>query len=293
MAGLDVLAWDEVRAAAEQSLRALEADEAGYFTSRLPPLEQWRVLAHWFEKASFFDIETSGLEADSIVTLVCCFHGGRPLCFLANENLDDFLDLLENVKLLVSFNGASFDVPRVLDRFHIPELPCAHVDLRWLCHHVGWRGGLKKIEKAQGLRRPPDLEGLGGAEAVWLWQAWAECRDERSRRTLERYCSADTVMLKILAGKLCALQGAALSVPEEAGLWTLIHEALPDLGRPERVATEPCVEDPSLPKPQPAPVVSADLFSISEMVGSTAGLSRAEKQARLRERWRQHRDGSW
>jgi hypothetical protein len=37
--------------------------------------------------------------------------------------------------------------------------------------------------------------------------------------------------------------------------------------------------------------VAADLFSIAEMVGATAGLSRAEKQARLRERWRQHRDG--
>jgi uncharacterized protein YprB with RNaseH-like and TPR domain len=289
LAGLDAFAWDEVRAAAEQGLRALQADDVGYFASRLPALEQWRLLAQWFGQASYFDIETSGLEASSIVTLVCCFHEGRPLHFLADENMDDFLDLLEGVKLLVSFNGASFDVPRVLDRFHIPELPCAHVDLRWLCHHAGWKGGLKKIERELGLRRPPDLEGIGGAEAVWLWQAWAQRKDERARRTLERYCSADTVMLKLLAAKLCALQGAAVAVPEEAGLWRLIHEALPDLGRPEGVAAAPCAVEPPPPKPHPGPVVSADLFSISEMVGATAGLSRAEKQARLRERWRQHR----
>lgn len=291
LAGLDLFAWDEVRAAAERGLRAVQEDDAGFFVARLPPLEQWRVLAQWFARASYFDIETSGLEAGSIVTLVCCFHEGQPLRFLADENLDDFLDLLESVKLLVSFNGASFDVPRVLDRFHIPELPCAHVDLRWLCHHAGWKGGLKKIEKALGLRRPADLDGLGGAEAVWLWHAWSEKRDERARRTLERYCSADTVMLKLLAGKLCALQGAPVALPEEAALWQLIHAALPDLGRPDGALASPPPLEPPPRKPSPAPVVAADLFSIAEMVGATAGLSRAEKQARLRERWRQHRDG--
>ena len=288
LAGLDVFAWDEICRAAECSLRALEADDVAYFSSRLPPLEQWRVLAHWFEQASYFDIETSGLEADSIVTLVCCFHGERPLRFLAGENLDDFLDLLESVKLLVSFNGASFDVPRVLDRFHIPELPCAHVDLRWLCHHAGWRGGLKKIERALGLRRPADLEGLGGAEAVWLWQAWSERGDERAKRTLERYCSADTVMLKLLAGRLCALHGVTVPLPTEAEVWSLVHAAFPDVGRP-KIERPVAIGDTFPPKPTPAPVVAADLFSITEMVGTTEGLTRAEKQAKLRERWRQHR----
>jgi uncharacterized protein YprB with RNaseH-like and TPR domain len=288
LAGFDIFAWDEIRAATEQSLRALHSDDAAFFTKRLPPLEQWRVLTHWFEQASYFDIETSGLDADSIVTLVCCFHEGAPLRFMADENLDDFLELLESVKLLVSFNGASFDVPRVLDRFHIPELPCAHVDLRWLCHHAGWRGGLKKIERTLGLQRPADLEGLGGAEAVWLWQAWQARGDEQAKRTLERYCAADTVMLKLLAGRLCAVHGAAVTLPTESDIWALIHASYPDLGRPACCAP---VLEPAPPKPSPAPVVSADLFSISDMVGATEGLSRADKQARLRERWRQHRGG--
>ncbi len=290
LAGFDVFAWDEIRRAAEQSQRAVLADDAAYFTSRLPPLEQWRVLAHWFDHASYFDIETSGLEADSIVTLVCCFHGGQPLRFMADENLDDFLELLERVKLLVSFNGASFDVPRVLGRFHIPELPCAHVDLRWLCHHAGWRGGLKKIERALGLRRPTDLDGLGGAEAVRLWHAWHERGDAQAKRTLERYCAADTVMLKLLAGRLCLLQGAAVALPSEGEVWALVHAAYPDLGRAQTVAFCSAI-DCAPPRPKPEPVVSAGLFSITEMVGVTEGLTRAEKQAKLRERWRQHRGG--
>ena len=291
---VDRYVWGDVRAAAETALRALEADDAAYFTERLPARERWRVLARWFDRASFFDIETSGLEIDSIVTLVCCWHGGEPLRFLANENLDDFLDLLDDVKLLVSFNGSGFDVPRVLGRFHIPELPCAHVDLRWLCHHAGWRGGLKNIERGLGLNRPADLEGLGGAEAVWLWQAWAERQDEQARRTLERYCSADTAMLNLLAGRLCASHGVTVTTPDEADIWRRIDETMPDLGRVggyggggKDADALPC----PMPKPAPAPVVSADQFSISEMVGSVAGLTRAEKQARLRERWRQHRGG--
>ena len=67
LAGFDRTAWDAARAAAEAALRALDADDATYFTTRLAPREQWRVLAHWFDRASFFDIETSGLDADSMV----------------------------------------------------------------------------------------------------------------------------------------------------------------------------------------------------------------------------------
>ncbi|HRR32685.1 MAG TPA: ribonuclease H-like domain-containing protein [Kiritimatiellia bacterium] len=291
-AGLDRAAWDAARAAAEAALRALEGDDITYFTARLPSREHWRVLARWFDRASFFDIETSGLDADSIVTLVCCYHRGQPLRFLADENLDDFLNLLDEIRLLVSFNGSSFDVPRVLDRFHIPALPCAHVDLRWLCHHAGWRGGLKAIERALGLRRPPDLEGLGGAEAVGLWQAWRDRQDEQARRTLERYCTADTVMLQMLAGELCRHHGADVVLPAEADLWSLVQTALPDLGRPASGGDRPAlghIVEPPPPKPAPAPVVAADLFSLSQMLGATGGLSRAEKQARLRERWRNFR----
>jgi len=165
--------------------------------------------------------------------------------------------------------------------------------LRWLCHHAGWKGGLKKIERGLGLRRPPDLDGLGGAEAVWLWQAWSEKQDACARRRLERYCSADTVMLKMLAGRLCEQKGVAVAVPNEADVWNLVHAALPDLGRPACDLPERGVNvQPPLLKPSPVPVVSADLFSITEMVGSTTGLSRADKQSRLRERWRQYRGGA-
>ena len=269
----------------------MEADQATYFVSHLPPLEQWRVLAHWFGDASYFDIETSGLDIGSTVTLICCFHRGAPLRFLAGENIEDFLDLLEHVKVLVSFNGTGFDVPRVLDRFHIPDLPCAHVDLRWLCHHLGWRGGLKQIELSLGLRRPPDLVGLGGAEAVDLWRGWSEQGDHRAKRTLERYCVADTVMLSLLASRLLAQHGVSVASFSESELWRRVSEAFPSEGCPAFTSSPvPHVGVPPSKRPHDS-VVAADHFSIAEMMGAVHGLSRAEKQARLRERWRRLRNG--
>lgn len=287
LAGLERSEWDEVCVACEQSLRAMEAEDVAFFTARIPMPDQWRVLAHWFGQLSYFDIETSGLEIDSKVTLISCFHRGEPLCFLADENMDDFLDLMEQIKVLVSFNGASFDVPRVLDRFHIQRLPCAHMDLRWLCHHAGWRGGLKKIEGALGLRRPPDLVGLGGAEAVGLWQAWAGQGDTQARRTLERYCVADTVMLSLLASRLVAHHGVTMAAPAEAELWRRVSAAYPDSGRSSAVKPPPSYDTFPRSPALRSPVVTADRFSIAEMMGEVRGLSRSEKQARLRERWRQ------
>lgn len=275
--------WDALRAVCEQSRQALERGDALYFTRRLPTREQWRVLAHWHDRLSCFDIETSGLSCDSQVTLVACWHRGAPLSFLAGENLDAFLELLDEVGVLVSFNGAGFDVPRVLDRFHIPALPCAHVDVRWLCHHAGWGGGLKRIEREQGLRRPADLEGVDGAEAVWLWRAWSERGDAAARRLLERYCMADAVMVGLLADRLLARQGIPVAA-DAAERWGRVEAFLPGPGLAAAVAV-PAAAGRAEGGAPVAPL-SADARE-----GSPPGLSRAEKQARLRARWRQVRDG--
>jgi uncharacterized protein YprB with RNaseH-like and TPR domain len=286
--GMSASRWDEVQAEARRCLAAVAADDPRPLAQALASREQWRVLAHWFDQASFFDIETSGLEPESEVTLVVCLHRGRLHHFLKGENLDDFLALLDEVKLLVSFNGAGFDVPRIEDRFHIPKIPCAHVDLRWLCHHRGWQGGLKSIEQQLGLHRPADLQGLGGAQAVWLWQVWQERHSAAARRTLERYCAADVVALQLLAAELLAAHGCAVTVPSPETLWELVHAQLPP---------------PDAPVPLPAPAVAAPPAPHTTLgarpdpraIAAAAApvLSREEKQKRLRELWRSMRSTSY
>ena len=40
---------------------------------------------------------TSGLEMDSLITVIACWHQGRLHTFVEHENLDDFLDLLDDI----------------------------------------------------------------------------------------------------------------------------------------------------------------------------------------------------
>jgi len=281
--GLGSARWGEVAAEVRRNLASLAADDPRPLTHALPTREHWRVLAHWFEQASFFDIETSGLEPESEVTLVVCLHRGTLYLFLKDENLDEFLDLLQEVKLLVSFNGTGFDVPRIEDRFHIPEIPCAHVDLRWICHHRGWHGGLKLIERQLGLQRPRDLQGIGGEQAVYLWQVWHEKRNAAARRTLERYCAADVVSLQLLAAELITTHGCAVTAPDPQTLWDLVHTRLP-----------PSPEAVGMPVPAcltPRTLSGSQMSASAIAAAALPTLSREDKQKRLRELWRSMRGG--
>ena len=204
----------------QRCIAALEADDIHYLIERISKLDKWRVLAHYFQDATFFDIETVGLNADDPITVIVSWCQGKFQIFVEHENLDDFLVLLDQVKLLVSFNGSTFDVPRVLDTFHIPELPCPHLDLRWTTYHHGLTGGLKEIALKLGIQRPDDLRDITGAQAVLLWQAWEGSQDQLAREHLIRYCAADVLLLYLVASELVSQQEQDLE-----SLWDLLPAA--------------------------------------------------------------------
>jgi uncharacterized protein YprB with RNaseH-like and TPR domain len=244
---------------------AVQADDIAFLVEHFKSADRWRVLAAYFERATFFDIETSGLDLGSRITLIACLHRGRLHRFVQGESLDGFLVLLDEVELLVSFNGASFDVPRVEEGFHIPACPCPHVDLRWLCYHAELRGGLKAIEREMGIERPDDLATIDGEQAEWLWTLWEQDRDLRARITLERYCGADVLALKLVAARLLAAHACSVMCESQHELWGLLPP-------PEPV--EP-------PKPAPPPVV----FPASAPAGSP-------QERRLRAAWQRRRAGA-
>ena len=193
---------DPIVEEATRCLSALEADNIDYFIENLATKDRWRILSHYLNHVSFFDIETAGLEFEDPITVIACWHKGELHCFVEHENLDDFLDLLDDVKLLSSFNGSTFDVPRVLDAFHIPRLPCPHLDLRWLCYHQGLRGGLKEISYRININRPEDLKHANGEQAIRLWARWELFQDRQAREDLLRYCASDVLLLVVLADNL-------------------------------------------------------------------------------------------
>lgn len=181
--------------AVQESIQALKANNICYFVQKYSPAEHWRILAEYFHETTFFDIETTGITRGSSISVIVCYHKGQLFTFTKGENLESFLELLDEVTLLASFNGGSFDVPFVLDYFRIPELPCPHIDLRWVCYHAGMRGKQKFIEKQCGITRPCDINGVDGLEAVFLWQQWIDHRNREAKQKLIRYCSADVIAL--------------------------------------------------------------------------------------------------
>lgn len=183
----------------DRCLQALADSDIRYFLDRFCPQDKWRILAEYPGHASFFDIETTGLEYDDTITVIVCWHQDRLHTFVEHENLDEFLDLLDSIPLLVSFNGSSFDVPRLLEGFHIPELPCPHLDLRWPCYHRGFSGGLKQVAARLGISRPADLQDVAGDEAVRLWSMWRHQQNQTAREQLIRYCAADVLLLRPVA----------------------------------------------------------------------------------------------
>ncbi len=193
--------WAEVRRRLTHDIAAFDRGDVRALSRTLHAQDRWRLLADFRDRLTFFDIETTGLSWDGEVTVAGCRHRGELRTYVRGRDLEEFLDILsDDVTLLVSFNGSSFDVPWVERLFHLPELPCAHVDLRWICHHAGLSGGLKRIERALGVRRPPDLVGVDGSEAVRLWERWVSGGDAAALERLIRYCAADVLGLVAVTG---------------------------------------------------------------------------------------------
>ncbi len=203
--------------ALRESALARERNDISYFTRHVPGDEQWRVLAEYLDRATFFDIETTGLSwYCHHPTVVAAWRGGRMRTFLHGTNLDDFLDLSSESDLLVSFNGNCFDVPFLERAFNVPDLGAPHVDLRWIAYHAGLRRGLKIIERELGVRRPRQVADIDGFMSVILYEKW-QAGDLNARNRLVQYCRCDVAATLLSAERLVSryCDGIGLTVQEE------------------------------------------------------------------------------
>jgi uncharacterized protein len=156
-----------------QSLEAIAAGDPRFFHARLPTRESWRLYTEFADRACFLDIETTGLSAYcDKVTTIGTLGGGKLALFIQGVNLDQFPAYIAQFPLLVTFNGSQFDIPFL--RAHFPEacLDHAHIDLRFVFHALGYRGGLKEVERRLQLHRDSLVQGVDGFEAVMLWHRY-------------------------------------------------------------------------------------------------------------------------
>jgi uncharacterized protein len=169
-----------------------------YFADRLPASDSWRMFENFKGKAAYLDIETSGdYSGEDLITVIGLYDGEKVQSFISGRNLHDFEIAVSAYDLLITYNGAGFDLPIIRGFFPNISLPPGHIDLRFLLSRLGYKGGLKKIEKNFGIIRDASIDGLSGFEAVRLWKAFT-WGDQDALDLLVHYNAADVINLKPL-----------------------------------------------------------------------------------------------
>lgn len=189
--------YETIQSALEQSSIALQNYNHKYFSENLPINQHWRLFRNFKNEIAYLDIETTGLAPTyDVITTIALYDGKNIKYYINGENLDQFKTDIKNYKLLVTYNGKCFDIPFIEGFFKI-RLDHSHIDLRYLLHSLGYKGGLKGCEKQFGLSRN-DLDGVDGFFAVLLWDEYKKTNNKRALETLLSYNIEDVVNLEYL-----------------------------------------------------------------------------------------------
>ena len=172
-----------------------------FFRDRLSSAELWRLFDSFKDRAVYLDIETTGgYQGVDEITVIGLYDGHGVQTFVNGENLDKFEIAIASYELVITFNGSLFDLPIIRRHFPHIGLPPVHIDLRFFLRKLGYRGGLKAVEKSFGLARAPEIDGMNGYDAVTLWTAY-QWGNQSALERLIQYNTADIVNLEPLMEK--------------------------------------------------------------------------------------------
>ena len=182
--------------------KALYNFDSGYFLDLLPQSETWRLYNFFKEDAIFLDIETTGLsKQNDDITVIGLYDGVNTKTMIRGINLDmeGLRKELQKYKMIVTFNGASFDLPFIEKRYPnlLPKIP--NFDVRSITDRLGLKGGLKNIEKTLGIKRSNIVEKLYGGDALTLWKMYRATGDDYYLNLLVEYNEYDILNLKTVA----------------------------------------------------------------------------------------------
>ena len=175
---------------------------SSYFLDILPKSQTWRLYDFFKEDAVFLDIETTGLsKIHDDITVFGLYDGLSTKTMIQgiNLNYNELKKELQKYKLIVTFNGASFDIPFIQKRYPdlIPRIP--NFDVRSLTKQLGLTGGLKKIERELNIKRKEIVEEFSGGDALTLWKMYRATGDEYYLNLLVEYNEYDIINLKTVA----------------------------------------------------------------------------------------------
>jgi uncharacterized protein YprB with RNaseH-like and TPR domain len=180
----------------KKSIEHLEEDNPSYFAEQLSNSEHWRLFPDFRDSVAYLDIETTGLGVGHYITTIAIYDGKQIFEYVQGENLDEFKQDIEKYKVLVTYNGKSFDVPFIERYFNI-KLTQANIDLRYVLRSLGYSGGLKECERQLGINRK-DLADIDGYAAVLLWNEFKRHKNSKALETLLAYNVQDVLNLETL-----------------------------------------------------------------------------------------------
>lgn len=182
----------------EASANALETGRHQFFSDTLGVRESWRAWPEFRRRCVYLDIETDGGMGPEAISCVGLYDGKAFRCLVAGEDLGLFPDIISHYSMIVTFFGGGFDLPilkRAFANFHMDHI---HIDLCPTLKRLGFRGGLKKIERQVGIVRSAETDGLTGRDAVRLWRMH-QYGDRHALDRLIAYNREDVVNMERLA----------------------------------------------------------------------------------------------
>lgn len=187
------------RAVLEKSQAALAEERAAFFRYGLGLKEAWRAYPEFKHRCVYLDIETDGGQSGDSITMIGLYDGFDFQCLIKGRDLEKFPEIISQYQMIVTFFGAGFDIPMIQKRYKGLLLEQLHIDLCPTLKRLGYRGGLKKIERQLGIARGEDTDGLNGLDAIRLWRRYKTLRDDNALEQLVAYNREDVVNMVHLA----------------------------------------------------------------------------------------------
>lgn len=154
----------------------------------------WRACKDLLREPRFLDIETT--EYCNDITVIGVSDGEFYQGFVKGRNMDPnaMRRVFHNATCIVTFNGASFDLPIIERNFPalLPDVP--HLDMRHICRQAGLTGGLKRIERQLQISRASAIRETDGSDAILLWYRHIH-GDREALKDLVDYNAADVLNL--------------------------------------------------------------------------------------------------
>ena len=181
----------------DESRQHLYQNNPVYFSKCLPANQSWRFFPEFRNSTVYLDIETTGLDRYfNDITTIALYDGHEIKTYVHGQNMEDFIDEIYKYKVIVTYNGKSFDIPFIESFFNI-RLNHAQIDLRYVLYSLGFKGGLKGVERQLGTDRG-NLRDVDGFFAVLLWDEFLKFGDQKVLDTLLAYNVQDTITLENL-----------------------------------------------------------------------------------------------